>query len=282
MTSLIDVTQAPTRKRSGKPGTASGQFPAERRVRGPGFSTNRRIRRNPGPGSAALKNLTVPHFIRSPVFFLWYQYMTDEDEQIQELGKLLQGEAAVAEVFWRYRDRLERMIRFRMDPRLFGRVDPDDILQETWINVSRRISDYTGRPDVPFFIWLRQLTTQTLVDLHRQHLGAKMRNAGLEVSLQRTGGMATSQSIAAHLAGAVTSPSRAAQRQEEIENLRRALDTMEDIDREVLVLRHLEGLSNLETAHVLNLESSAASKRYLRAIKRLSTILPRSFNHSQG
>ena len=206
--------------------------------------------------------------------------MTNEDERLQELTELRQGEAAVAEVFRRYRDRLERMIYFRMAPRLLGRVDPDDVLQDTWINVSRRISEFTNSPDVPFFIWLRQLTTQTLVDLHRQHLGAKMRNAGLEVSLQRDGGAATSQSVAAYLIGAVTSPSRAAGRAEETEHLRRALDTMEEIDREVLVLRHLEGLSNLETAHVLNIATSAASKRYLRAIKRLSTILPRSFNQS--
>ena len=201
----------------------------------------------------------------------------------QELAELRQGDAAVADVFGRYRERLERMIRLRMDPRLLGRIDTDDVLQDAWITVSRRIHEYIRRPDVPFFIWLRQITRQALVDLHRQHLGAQMRNARLEVSLQRPGGDgATSITIAAQLVGAITSPSRAATRVEEIAHIRGALDEMDNIDREVLVLRHLEGLGNNETAQVLNLDPSAASKRYLRAIQRLTRLLSALQNHSEN
>ncbi len=192
----------------------------------------------------------------------------------EELKELLSGEEGVARVFSRYSEQLRRMIRFRLDKRLFARVDCDGILQDTYMEIARRINDYTSKPTVPFFVWARQIATQNLIDTHRTHLGAKMRNANLEVSLHKPGfGHATSYSLAAQLIGNLTSPSRAAVREERIEELRDGLQTMDDIDREVLVLRHLEELSNNEVAEILGLEKSAASKRYVRALKRLKEVM---------
>ena len=101
-----------------------------------------------------------------------------------ELELLTSGNAdSVAEVFSRYQEKLQRMVRFRLDRRLYGRVDTGDVLQEVWLEASRRIEDYTSNPAVPFFIWLRQLAYQITIDLHRRHLGAKKRNVSQEVSL---------------------------------------------------------------------------------------------------
>jgi len=197
--------------------------------------------------------------------------MSDDREQADELDRLRHGgERAVAELCGRYRERLQRMIAFRLDSRIAGKVDEDDILQEASLEAIRRIQDYLNRPTVPFFIWLRQLTRQILIDAHRRYLDARMRDVSLEVSLDGGGAADTSSSgLVAQLADSLTSPSQCAARAEAISELRRALNRLEEIDREVLVLRHLEELSNQEVAQVLGIDKYAASKRYLRALERL-------------
>jgi RNA polymerase sigma-70 factor (ECF subfamily) len=153
-------------------------------------------------------------------------------------------------------------------------LDPSDVLQEAYLDLSRRLSDYAADPKLPFFLWLRLLTGQKLTDLHRQHLGAKMRDARQEVSLYRGPlPQASSVSLAAQLLGRLTSASQAAVRAETQLKVQDALNTMDPIDREVLTLRHFEQLSNDETALVLGLSKTAASNRYIRALKRLKDAL---------
>jgi RNA polymerase sigma-70 factor (ECF subfamily) len=191
------------------------------------------------------------------------------------LERALGGDCgALAELFEGYRGRLEQMVRLRLDRRLQGRLDPADVLQEAYLDVARRFPEYRADPALPFFLWLRLLTGQRLVDLHRQHLGTKMRDAGLEVSLHRGHfPRASSASLAELLLGRLTTASRAAIRAETQRRVQEALNSMDPIDREVLVLRHFEMLSNEETAQVLGLKPSAASNRHLRALKRLKEIL---------
>jgi RNA polymerase sigma-70 factor (ECF subfamily) len=182
--------------------------------------------------------------------------------------------AALGELFVRYRDRLRQMIRLRLDRRLYGRIDPSDVLQEAYVDASRRFPEYNADPAVPFYLWLRSLTGQRLITLHRQHLGAQMRDAGQEVSLYRGAlPQASSVSLAHHLLGRLTSPTQAAVKAEMQLRLQEALNAMDPLDREVLVLRHFEELTNNETAEVLGLGKSAASKRYIRALERLREVL---------
>ncbi len=183
-------------------------------------------------------------------------------------------EQARAELFARYRPRLRSMVRVRLDRRLQGRIDPSDVLQESFIDFNRRFPEYVRNPAVPFYLWLRGLTGQRLIDLHRMHLGAQMRDVGQEVSLYR-GALppATSVSLAAQLLGHLTSPTQAAIRAELQIRLQEALNLMDPMDREILTLRHFEELSNKETAEILGIQKSAASNRYMRALKRLTGIL---------
>jgi RNA polymerase sigma-70 factor (ECF subfamily) len=202
--------------------------------------------------------------------------MPDEpSDNLVLLQRALGGDCgALAELFVRYRGRLEPMVRLRLDRRLQGRLDPGDVLQETYLDVARRFPEYAANPALPFFLWLRLLTGQRLVDLHRQHLGTKMRDAGLEVSLYRGDfPRASSASLAELLLGRLTTASRAAIRTETQLRVQDALNAMDPVDREVLVLRHFEMLSNEETAQVLGLKPSAASNRHLRALKRLKEVL---------
>jgi RNA polymerase sigma-70 factor (ECF subfamily) len=185
------------------------------------------------------------------------------------------GEEAVAALFDRYREKLLRMIAVRLDCRLVGKVDSEDILQDAFVETVRRIQSYLDRPSVPIFVWLRQVTGQVLIDAHRRYLGAKMRDVNREVAMYRGGAAGTSSgSLALQLADSLTSPSQFAVRGEMVSVLRTALERLEEIDREVLVLRHLEELNNNEVAQILGIDKCAASKRYLRALERLRGAMP--------
>jgi RNA polymerase sigma-70 factor (ECF subfamily) len=166
------------------------------------------------------------------------------------------------------------MVRLRLDRRLRGRIDAADVLQETYLEVAQRARDYLAQPSMSPFLWLRFLTGQKLLELHRHHLGVRMRDAGQELSLcHRATPQATSVSLAEMLLGRLTSPTRAARRAEMQLRLQELLNTMESLDREVLALRHFEELSNGEVAQVLGLSKTAASNRYIRALGRLKELL---------
>jgi RNA polymerase sigma-70 factor, ECF subfamily len=210
--------------------------------------------------------------------------MTDEGEDIVGmLDSLRRGDAqALAPAFSHYRDRLRRMVEFRLDDRLRGRVSTSDVLQEAYIDALQRLPHYRAAEDVPFFIWLRTVTVQRLIDVHRQHLGAKARDAAREVPLGHGGGIEASSEKMAEFMGDLTSPSQAADRGEAIARVRAALDGLEPADREVLALRHFEELSNREVAALLGIQPAAASKRYVRAIGRLKDTLERLPGYEEG
>lgn len=170
--------------------------------------------------------------------------------------------------------RLRRMVALRMDPRLQGRIDPSDIVQESYIDAARRLPEYAKNPMMPFFVWLRWLVGQRLMEQHRRHLGAQARDASRDVSMYHGNfPEASTADLAATLLGSLSSPSQSAIRMERAMKLQQALDSLEPIDREILVLRHFEQLSNGEVAEVLSLDKSAASKRYTRALLRLKDSL---------
>jgi len=201
-------------------------------------------------------------------------------EEPELLARISQGDRqALAELFTSHRERLRRMVMFRLDRRLQGRLDADDVVQEAYLDAAQRLQHYD--PTGSFFVWLRMVTTQTLATVHRRHLGAQIRDATREVSLHGTP-MATSVAIADRFLGQLTSPSQAALKKELAAQLEAALAEMNPIDQDVLAMRHFEDLTNSEIAEVLGIEQNAASIRYVRAIERLKTILNRIPGFRQG
>jgi RNA polymerase sigma-70 factor, ECF subfamily len=202
--------------------------------------------------------------------------MPENDHDATDLlRRIAAGDAAAtAELFAAYRDRLRLMVRLRLDRRLQGRLDPSDVLQEAYLDVARRAPEYAANPTVSPYLWLRFLTGQRLLQLHRYHLGAQARDAGQEVSLFRgTLPQASSVSLANQLLGRLTSPTQAAVRAELQLRVQEALNSLEALDREVLTLRHFEMLTNEEAAAVLGIRKTAASNRYIRAMRRLKEAL---------
>jgi RNA polymerase sigma-70 factor (ECF subfamily) len=201
----------------------------------------------------------------------------DSSDAVELLRRCQTDPDAIGRVWERYRARLLKVVRLRMDRRLQGRIDASDVLQEAFVDFAGRVDDYLRQPDMPFYLWLRFLTSQRLQLLHRHHLGAQMRDARREVSLHR-GPMpcASSVSLAAQLLGRFTSVSDAVQRAEMQLILQEVINGMDPIDREIVALRHFEELSNEETAQVLGITPSAASTRHVRALQRLRQVLKKT------
>jgi RNA polymerase sigma-70 factor (ECF subfamily) len=197
--------------------------------------------------------------------------MDRDQNRSDDLRRAASGDQAALTALWeRDRARLRQMVRLRLDPRLQGRVDRSDVLQEAYLDLAARLPDYARDGPMPVFLWLRLVTGQRLLQVHRYHLGTAARDAGREVSLYR---------------GALpqaSSTSLAAVRAEQQLQLQAVLNGREPMDRETLALRHFERLSNGEAATVLGLSRTAANHRYIRALGRLRDQLEHVPGFSDG
>jgi RNA polymerase sigma-70 factor (subfamily 1) len=228
--------------------------------------------------------LWISGFFPAKGRWLWFNFdrrfenMQNSEADREVIATLKSGsEEAFADFFFSHQERLLRIVKFRLDFRLGGRISASDVLQESYVRAAARLAGYLENPDFPPFVWLRMQVNQQITDLHRKHLGAEKRDARREYNLNgnaQAGPMdPTSMALAAHLVAQQTSPSRVVQRYEEIAALEASLNTINAVDREVIALRHFEELSSQETAQVLGIEPAAASKRYVRALQRLKEIM---------
>jgi RNA polymerase sigma-70 factor (ECF subfamily) len=205
--------------------------------------------------------------------------MPEPGDDSEDLRRRLRenDEQALAEAFSLHWDRLWRLVKFRLDRRLWARVDAEDIVQEAYLNAAQRLEHLFDESSASVFLWLRLIVMQTLINVHRRHLGTQGRDAHREVSLRGWGGpQATTTSNIAQLVASATSPSQIAMRREVADRLEQTLENMDPIDREVLALRHFEELTNREVAAVLGIGQKAASMRYVRAVSRLKNVMNRT------
>ena len=210
--------------------------------------------------------------------------LPQEDQEAQKAQKaqndqrlhegLQRGDTQVlAEVLQLNRNRMLRSVRMYGDSRLAKRLCAEDVVQEVYLAAAQRLGHYAQDSFTRPYTWLRAVLQQTLIDLHRRHLGAQARDARREVAQVSPGLDATSRALAKELSGSITTPSGATMRAETNELLIAALDNLAPADREIIALRHFEDLGNGEIADVLGIEEKAASIRYVRAIRRLKLAL---------
>ena len=195
----------------------------------------------------------------------------DSAQTAELLARARDGDAAAVErLLAGHREALRRMVQLRMDPALARRVDSSDVVQEVLIEANRRLTEYLARPAMPFALWLRSMARDRLIDAHRRHREAARRSLDREQPL--AGGDDSSAAAlqpGAWLADRELTPAAAALQAEAAQRFQQALAQLDETDREVLLMRHFEQLSNQEVAAALGLSEAAASMRHLRAIKRL-------------
>jgi RNA polymerase sigma-70 factor, ECF subfamily len=195
----------------------------------------------------------------------------DTEELLRQAGRGVPD--APDKLFARHRDRLRRMVAWRLDRRLAARVDPSDVVQEVLAEASQKLERYLRERPLPFYPWLRTLAWERVAALYRRHLRA----GGRSVLREEPGVLylpdESAAELAARLVTSATSPTQQALRQEARERVRQALARLAERDGEVLVLRHLEGLTVAETAAVLGVSAGAVKVRHLRALERLRRLL---------
>jgi RNA polymerase sigma-70 factor (ECF subfamily) len=198
----------------------------------------------------------------------------DSDETRVLLERVAAEDAGAAERLWAtYRAPLRRMIDLRLDRVLARRVDASDVVQDVLIRASQRLPEYLRNPVLPFDLWLRQIARDVMIDQHRRHRGAARRSLDHEQPLVAAFGDRSSLDLAAQLRDPALTPAAAALRGELQRRFRAALLKLDDDDREIVLLRHFEQLSNSEAARTLGLSDAAAGMRHLRALRRLRAVL---------
>jgi RNA polymerase sigma-70 factor, ECF subfamily len=173
-----------------------------------------------------------------------------------------------------HREPLRRMIAVRLDRSLGRREDASDVVQGVLLEASRRLADYLRQPSLPFQLWLRQIARDQLVDVHRRHRVARRRSIDRERSLTANEFFdRSSLDLASALRDQGPTPAAEAIHRELVDRFHAALEELGEDDREILVMRHFEHLTNSETAAALGLSEAAAGMRYLRALRRLRSVL---------
>ena len=199
----------------------------------------------------------------------------------QAVRNEVEAEVSLERLFAEHAERLRRVIACRMDRRLSARVDPADVVQETFLDATRRYDEYRRSTQVgglPPFLWLRFLAVQRLMILRRRHLSTRSRDARREVA-QDDGVSGQSNGLGSGintggLAANTAAPSEALERAELRKHLETALRQVNPADRRVVVLRHFEQRTNEEVASALGVRPAAARRRYYRALRRLRRVLP--------
>jgi RNA polymerase sigma-70 factor (ECF subfamily) len=166
------------------------------------------------------------------------------------------------------------MIDLRLDPALAARLDASDVVQDVLLEASRRLSDYLRQPAMPFHLWLRHIARDHVIDAYRRHRQAQRRSLDREQPML-AGRLAdhSSMELAGQLLDPERTPASAALHHELERQVEMALTTLSEDDREIILMKHYEQLSNQEIALFLGLSEAAASMRYLRALRRLKAVL---------
>ena len=192
------------------------------------------------------------------------EHASDSDFTRELLMRVRDGDDQALEILLEtQRNYLRRLVDLRMEDELRRRVDPSDIVQETLIVISRRVDDFLTRQPTSFRLWARRKAIERLTEARRKHLAGK-RSVRRERNLSDASSMALARSFFGSL------PGQSLERREMVNRVQRAIDELSAMDREVILLRHVEELRNHEIAVVLNLDADTASKRYGRAIRRLA------------
>ena len=181
---------------------------------------------------------------------------------------------AVDKLLGEFREPLRKVIGLRLDPAVARRVDASDIVQDVLVEANQRLTEYLKKPDMPFHLWLRHLAQDRIIDTHRRHRLAQRRSVDREQPIARPAWAdESSVSLIAQLIDTERTPTSEAIQMELQRKLNDAIDKLSDDDREIILMRHHEALSNQEVAHALQLTEAAASMRYLRALRRLRLVL---------
>jgi RNA polymerase sigma-70 factor (ECF subfamily) len=178
------------------------------------------------------------------------------------------GDATLGSLLELYRNYIRLLARLEIGRRLQGKLDASDLVQETFLEAHRNFGRFEGTDERQFVSWLRQILAAKVANLVRHYFGTQGRDVRLERQLADEIDN-SSRAFGHELAVSLTSPSQQAVRREEAVLLADALQRLPEDYREVLILRHLEGLTFPEVARRMERTQDSVEKLWLRALAKL-------------
>jgi RNA polymerase sigma-70 factor (ECF subfamily) len=198
------------------------------------------------------------------------------DDQTETLldGARAGDSDAVNKLLEKHRRSVRRLVEMRLDRKVQQRVDVSDVVQDVMVEASGRLEKYLDDPVMAFHLWIRQIAWDRIIDTYRRHRVSAKRNMDREQSIAVPAGSDQStMELAVQLRDPALTPAAAATQREIAGKVEAVIELLNEQDREIILMRHYEHLSNLEIAEVLKLNPPAASMRYLRALRRLRQLL---------
>lgn len=191
----------------------------------------------------------------------------------RRLGMARSGdEEALGELLAAYRPYLTLLAQTQISRRLQGKADAADLVQEAFLEAHRHFSGFRGQTDAEFSVWLRSILAGVIANHVRRYLRTKSRDARLERALVVELGD-TSDVLERGIAANVNTPSQEVVKREDSLQLSRALDLLPPHYREVVLLRHIEGLPFAQVAEQMNRTVESVEKLWVRALARLRYLL---------
>lgn len=174
-----------------------------------------------------------------------------------------------------YSNYLKALAQAQLDRRIRRRVSPSDLVQETLLEAHRDFSDFRGMTNAEFVGWLRRILVHNLIRVTEKHLQTDKRDVRREVYIHRLHqSVEQSNSRFEHvLAGRMESPSSVLDRHERMRLLADAIAELPPEKRQVILLRHIEGLPFAEIAQQMERTSGACRMLWLRAMDQLRASL---------
>lgn len=197
----------------------------------------------------------------------------------EQTARLLAGaregnSEAIDALLARHRDSLRRLVDLRMDQQIKQRIDASDVVQDVLVEANRRLQDYLRNPSIAFHLWIRQIAKDRIIDAHRRHRVSAKRSVDCEQVLATHGAFdQSSLDLVSQLRDRQLTPAAQAAQREIVIQVDQAVHRLDEHDREMILMRHYEQLSNQEIAQALGLSEPASSMRYLRALKRLRALM---------
>src|SRR5262249_18239262 len=172
--------------------------------------------------------------------------VTPDSVEILDLLRQVQAgdQQAFERLFAQHRAQLCHFVDRRLDAKLRARVDASDIVQETQMEVLARLADFLERQPMPFRLWLRKTAYERLLKIRRRHVEAGQRSLEREVPLPDESSLALAQQLLA----TGSTPSQHLNKRELVRQVRQAMAQLAEMDREILLMRNFEGMSNQEVA----------------------------------
>ncbi len=201
---------------------------------------------------------------------------SEHDEIAESLRKARAGDrSAYGEILEIFRSYLTLLARIQIGRHLQSKVDPDDVVQEVFIDAHRQFPSFRGDSSEAVAAWLRKILAGQLAQLIRRYCATEARNIRLEISIEQDLDTSSAR-LTQGLASQESTPSESLSHREELTQLAKMLESLPVDYRSVILYRQIDGLSFGEIAERMGRSEDSIQKLWVRGLQSLRDLMDKS------